>query len=103
MFEGKYSSERHIHINYGTEIEKSIRNIQSNIRIPENDFLSNIVSTRFLAIKLLEGDQEEISRIRQCKNYKEILSVVGEEIKKLESLNWGYSRERNNRCKVWIY
>lgn len=86
MFEGKYSSERHIHINYGTEIEKSIRNIQSNIRIPENDFLSNIVSTRFLAIKLLEGDQEEISRIRQCKNYKEILSVVGEEIKKLESL-----------------
>lgn len=86
MFEGKYSSERHIHINYGTEIEKSIRNIQSNIRIPGNDFLSNIVSTRFLAIKLLEGDQEEISRIRQCKNYKEILSVVGEEIKKLESL-----------------
>jgi ferrous iron transport protein B len=86
MFEGKYSSERHIHINYGTEIEKSIRNIQSSIRIPENDFLSNIVSTRFLAIKLLEGDQEEISRIRQCKNYKEILSVVGEEIKKLESL-----------------
>ena len=86
MFEGKYSSERHIHINYGTEIEKSIRNIQSNIRISENDFLSNIVSTRFLAIKLLEGDQEEISRIRQCKNYKEILSVVGEEIKKLESL-----------------
>ncbi|HAL64535.1 MAG: Ferrous iron transport protein B [Bacteroidetes bacterium 38_7] len=86
MFEGKYSSERHIHINYGTEIEKSIRNIQSKIRIPENDFLSNIVSTRFLAIKLLEGDQEEISRIRQCKNYKEILSVVGEEIKKLESL-----------------
>ncbi len=86
VYEDKEPIVRHIHINYGHELEKSIRALQEVIRKPENSFLADRVSTRFLAIKLLERDNEEISRIRLCKNYDEILRTLNEQITRIENL-----------------
>jgi ferrous iron transport protein B len=65
---------RHVHINYGKRFEKSIKSLQELINIEENKILTNKVSPRYLAIKLLEQDEEELKRINICKNAEQIVS-----------------------------
>ncbi|MCD4774024.1 MAG: ferrous iron transport protein B [Bacteroidales bacterium] len=86
VFEDRDPTVRHIHINYGTEIEESIKIIQEEIRIEENVKITNIVAPRFLAIKLLERDIEETIRIKNCRNYNEILNTAEKEIYRLEQI-----------------
>ena len=86
VYEDKEDSVRHIHINYGEDIEKSIQRIQDKIRSEENKKLTIIVAPRFLAIKLLENDEEEQDRIRKmCNNHEEILATASREIQRLET------------------
>ena len=54
--EGHDQYYRHQHINHGHEIEDGIANIQKFLK--GNDLLRLRYSTRWLAIKLLEGDKE---------------------------------------------
>jgi len=77
---------RHIHINYGTEIENSICAIQSKIKIEENRAFTNIISARYLAIELLENDKEYSNSITRCINSKEIIDVGKKEYNRLEKL-----------------
>jgi len=81
---------RHIHINYGNKIEKSIKLLQSLINIDDNIALTNKVSPRYLAIKLLEQDKEELDRINICSNALQIKSaakIESEDIAKLRNEN----------------
>ncbi len=55
VFEDREPSYRHIHINYGVETEKSIQKIQDTIW--KNKKITDKVSSRYYAIKLLEKDQ----------------------------------------------
>lgn len=64
---------RHIHINYGKELENCINEIDSEIRQPFNKWLSDSVSVRFLSIKLLELDNHAIELTSKCMNSKKIL------------------------------
>jgi len=84
VFEDKDPRVRHVHINYGEDIERAIVNLRKKICIEENRKLTNVISPRFLALKLLEGDNEEEKRVRSCKNYADILKVVTEERKIIE-------------------
>ncbi len=77
---------RHIHINYGTEIENSICAIQSKIKIEENRAFTNIISARYLAIELLENDKEYSQSITRCINSREIIDVGKKEFIRLEKL-----------------
>jgi ferrous iron transport protein B len=77
---------RHIHINYGTEIENSICAIQSKIKIEENRAFTNIISARYLAIELLENDKEYSKSITRCINSKEIINTGKHEYNRLEKL-----------------
>lgn len=54
--EDKNPVTRHLHINYGEEVEREIKQIQKVIR--KNPQLTEVYSTRWLAIKLLEHDQQ---------------------------------------------
>jgi len=83
VYEDKDESVRHIHINYGKGIEKSIKHIQTVIK--QNKDLTDKISSRFIAIKLLEKDEHIDKIIKRSPNYKEIKSVTNREIKKLES------------------
>jgi ferrous iron transport protein B len=76
VYEEKDPDVRHIHVNYGSEIENAIKQIQQLINIEDNKDIVNIISPRYLAIKLLENDKEEIRRISECNNAEVILKTA---------------------------
>jgi ferrous iron transport protein B len=86
VYENREPIVRHIHINYGIEIENSISAIQSKIKIDENRSFTNIISARYLAIELLENDKEFSKNITRCVNSEEIIEVAGHEYQKLDKL-----------------
>lgn len=86
VYENREPIVRHIHINYGTEIENSICAIQAKIKIEENRVFTNIVSARYLAIELLENDKEFSNSITRCTNSMEIIQTARKEYLKLEKL-----------------
>ena len=55
VFEGRDSKTRHIHVNHGPELEPCITRLRTELY--EHGF-SDTLSTRFLAIKLLENDRQ---------------------------------------------
>ncbi len=57
-FEDKSPTHRHIHINYGNDIEKSIRNIQDKIFIHNDNAILSRIPSRFMALKLIEKDSD---------------------------------------------
>ena len=63
VYEGLNAQTRHIHINYGHEIEDGITHIQQVLKADEH--LTTHFSTRFLAIKLLEQDQQVTEFVEQ--------------------------------------
>ncbi len=85
VYEDNDPNIRHIHINYGNEIENAIKEIQKLINIEGNTDLTSIVSPRYLAIKLLENDQEEKTRISSCTNATQILSKANQYSKLIEN------------------
>jgi len=86
VYENREPVVRHIHINYGTEIENSICSIQAKIKIDENRAFTNIISARYLAIELLENDKEYSKSITRCVNSSEIIQTAKKEYLKLEKL-----------------
>ncbi|NQU33529.1 MAG: ferrous iron transport protein B [Bacteroidetes bacterium] len=77
---------RHIHINYGIKIERSIKILQDLICIDDNKILTNKVAPRYLAIKLLEQDEKELTRISLCNNSDEIKRVSKNQSEIIEKL-----------------
>ena len=88
VYEDADPSVRHIHINYGSEIENAIKGIQSVIW--ENPSIGDRLSSRFLAIKLLEQDNETRRFLSQYNNYNEI---IAEAEKRIEALEKEYSEQ----------
>ena len=84
VFEGRDNFSRHIHINYGKELEKSINNIRQKIK--EDKPITDKISSRFLSIKLLEKDNQVIKLLSNYSNFDEIQEVTLKEIKKIELL-----------------
>ena len=82
VYEDQDPTVRHIHINYGKDVERSIRKIQEVIW--ENEKRSDIISSRFYAIKLLEKDKSVNLSIKKWENYESIKSIAEKEIKSLE-------------------
>ena len=76
---------RHIHINHGPEIERSIDNVKR--KISKNENIRHKYSTRFLAIKLLENDKDIETRvIAPLPNGAEILAIRDNEAARLREL-----------------
>ncbi len=84
VYEGRETSTRHIHISYGERIELGITSLQSVINIPENNFVTDHISPRFLAVKSLEKDQRTRRRLEQCNNYEEISNISQLHIARIE-------------------
>jgi ferrous iron transport protein B len=83
VFEDREKSVRHIHINYGKGVEKSITNIQQKIK--ETPKITDKISSRFISIKLLEKDDHIDKIVKQSANYAEIKEITQQEIAKLEN------------------
>ncbi|HVN57605.1 MAG TPA: ferrous iron transport protein B [Bacteroidales bacterium] len=86
VYENREPAARHIHINYGPELEEAVKAIQEKIKIEENRDLTNIISSRYLAIELLGGDPGFQKSINGCVNHEEIISIANSQIEKLRKL-----------------
>lgn len=75
------ASCRHIHVNHGPELERSIEEVKRAISHNEN--IRHKYSTRFLAIKLLENDSELENLLRELPNGKDIAQIRDREEQRL--------------------
>ena len=66
VFEDKASDVRKVNINYGQDIEKAIYEIEPLIN--ENRDITANYDSRYLSIKLLEGDQSANQILHDCNN-----------------------------------
>jgi ferrous iron transport protein B len=83
VYEDRNPVVRHIHINYGEELEKSIKVIRNEIR---KDKPKNVVlSSRYLTIRLLEKDPEALKTLETSSNFSKINEVAQSEIARLKS------------------
>jgi len=82
VYEDRDPTVRHVHVNYGKTIERSILKIQDEIW--KNKSLTDKVSSRFYAIKLLEKDESVNFTLSKFTNYKEIQRITEKEIQTLE-------------------
>ena len=82
VYEDRDPSVRHIHINYGSDIETAIKAIQKEIRF--NCEITDRLSSRYLSIKLLENDQTTKNELKRYNNFEKIKEVTLRSIEKLE-------------------
>ena len=72
---------RHIHINHGPELERSIQAVKKLISV--NEQIRHKNSTRFLAIKLLEDDKDIELFVETLPNGGEILALRDKEVQRI--------------------
>lgn len=72
---------RHIHINHGPELERSIQAVKKLISV--NEQIRHQYSTRFLAIKLLEDDKDIELFVETLPNGGEILALRDKEVQRI--------------------
>ena len=86
VYENRQPVVRHIHINYGVELENAIRSIQTEIKIDENERLTNIVSARYFALEALANDKGLMSELSHFHDSNNIINTVNKERYRLEKL-----------------
>jgi len=84
VFEDRDPDIRHIHINYGEELEQSVQRLQELIRL--NPELTDHYSSRFISLKLLERDDNCAFLISDAPNFMEIKDAAREEGNRIRSL-----------------
>ena len=75
---------RHIHINHGPELERSIDAVK--MVISENENIRHKYSTRFLSIKLLENDKDLEGMVKTLPNGDKILEVRDREKQRIREV-----------------
>lgn len=76
--------QRHIHINYGTELERSINIIQQEIWKATNYVRE--FSSRYFALRLLDDDFHTRENIQYLDNADDVIATAAKEMQRLESL-----------------
>ncbi|RLD72478.1 MAG: ferrous iron transport protein B [Bacteroidetes bacterium] len=84
VFENEDPDIRHIHINYGEEIEHSVQRLQELIRLTPS--LTDHYSSRFISLKLLERDDNCAYLISEADNFIEIQDRAREENQRISKL-----------------
>lgn len=77
VYENLEGYTKHVHVNYGQDLEKSIEAIKQVLR--KDPRLSSEYSTRYLAIELLAGDKNIIELIGRYDNAEEARRVASEQ------------------------
>ena len=82
VYENLNGVTKHIHINYGADLEKSIDKVRAEVK--KNNILSSEYPARYLAIKLLENDKVTIEEVSKLSDTGEILKEAEEQRALLE-------------------
>ncbi len=84
-YEDKKNTHRHIHINYGTDVEDEIGKIKKVISL--NQDIMDRYSARYLALKLLEDDKTTLNIFKTASNYEQIVAVSEKSRKHLREVH----------------
>lgn len=82
VYEEKKNLSKHIHINYGRDVEDAIVPIKKKIEL--NKDIINIYPARYIAINVLENSQSTIEEIKNLPNGDEIIAEADEKRNSLE-------------------
>lgn len=82
VYEGKAKETKHIHINYGSEMEAAIEHLKSLLNKTEG--LRNHYHPRYLALKLIAGDQTVWQQVAHLSNADEIRKAAEQYRKNFE-------------------
>ncbi len=82
VYEDRDPIVRHIHINYGESIEKHIKAIQDEIW--KNPKITDKLSSRYIAVKLLEGDKTTLKSLKQFDGFDKIKELSNQATEQLE-------------------
>ena len=85
VFEDNSPIVRHIHINYGDDLEAAINVVRAELR--KKEILFTRYSTRFLSIKLLENDRKIVKLIEGVPDTAPVLQLAEQWRKKIEKKN----------------
>jgi ferrous iron transport protein B len=84
VYEDRDPVSRHIHIHYGTELERSLQKIQHEMRKDAAAALN--VAYRYYAVKLLDKDPEMKEALVHVNNAHNVLETAAKEIERLEQI-----------------
>ncbi len=84
VYEDREPDVRHIHINYGHDLEHAIHKLQAAIK--KDNTAPCPAAPRYYALKLLEKDHTVTDILTEKNNYNEISGIAEKEIRKLEDL-----------------
>ncbi len=82
VYEDRDPVVRHIHINYGSEVEKAIDSIEELVKV-NHDIISHR-SPRYLSIRMLESDVFARGILSKAENFNSIHKATREAVKKIE-------------------
>lgn len=82
VYEGEEPKARHIHVNHGKDIEEAILPLHEMLH-REYD-IRHRYSTRYLTIKMLEGDQQTLNVIGALENSERLFKVCEESKKHIQ-------------------
>ncbi len=85
VYEGTDLSVRHIHINLGSDFEKSLTDLKDMLK--SDPHIGKHFSPRYLAIKLLEKDAEVQRLVEELPNAKKILELRDQQLAKFGQLH----------------
>lgn len=74
LYEGKSKVQKHIHINYGTQMEGAIAEIKQLLN--QNEDIKDLYHSRYVALKLIENDRTTIEQFKKLPNGEEIVSTA---------------------------
>ncbi len=83
LFEGKNSTIRHIHINYGNTLEGELAPLSE--RMHKASDLPYQFPVRYWALKLLEQDKEAIAQLHNCAELTEWQQMAGHAAKRIHT------------------
>ncbi len=84
IYEGREPVARHTHINYGPEIEGSIKALRQELL--NNEEIPDLFYSRHLALKLLENEKTTRNYISGFNNTINILNLAQKEVARLEKI-----------------
>jgi ferrous iron transport protein B len=82
VFEDRDPVTRHVHINYGEEIERSVDALQRVLR--DDKPLTDRISSRYLGLKILEKDEDLMKQMEGSPVRQKFLTASVREIDRLE-------------------
>ena len=84
-YEDRADTHKHVHINYGTDIEDEIARIRHEIQ--KDRSITDRYSARYLSLKLLEDDKATLEIFRDSPNYEAIKSMAEHSRKHLREVH----------------